>query len=203
MKARALLLSILILGVPGPAALSQQADGGLVVLKFSWSKERIRPRASVSPLASQDELVQQSRRERDLAAARNAADIGRANVIETQIIRDNEAKAKARQTAQPRDGYKYNATLRNEGVKTIKSIDWDYIFIDPITQQEVARHQFTSDETIKPGKSKEVSVLYLIPPVKTVSAGMLAKKNPTPFMEHVVVARIQYSNGSVWQRPPD
>lgn len=202
MKARALLLSILILGVPGSAALSQKADGsGLAVLKFSWYKERLRPRPSVSPLASQDELVQQSRRERDLAAARNAADVGRANVIETQINRDNAAKAKARETQLPRDGYKYNATLRNEGLKTTKSIDWDYIFIDPNTRQEVSRHQFTSDEVIKPGKSKEVSVLYLIPPVKTVNAGMLAKKNPTPFTEQVVVARIQYSDGSVWQRP--
>ena len=95
MKARALLLSMLILCAASPAAFSQDAGGGLVVLKVSWDKERIRPRPSVSPLASQDELVQQSRRERDLAAARNAGDNGRANVIETQITRDNDAKAKA------------------------------------------------------------------------------------------------------------
>ncbi len=200
MKARALLLSMLILSAASPAAFSQDA-GGLVVLKVSWDKERIRPRASVSPLASQDELVQQSRRERDLAAARNAGDNGRANVIETQITRDNDAKAKARQTEPPRDGYKYNVTLRNDGQKTVKSIDWDYIFIDPNTQQEVSRHQFTSDETIKAGKSKEFGVLYLIPPVKTVSARILSKKDPMPFTEQVVVMRIKYSDGSVWQHP--
>ena len=92
-------------------------------------------------------------------------------------------------------------TLRNEGRKIVKSIDWDYLFIDPITEQVVARHQFTSDETIKPSKQKEISVLYLIPPVKTVDAAMLAKKEPMPFTEQVVLARIQYSDGSSWQHP--
>lgn len=201
MKARALLLSMLILGVASPAALAQDAGGGLVVLKFSWDKERIRPRASVSSLASQDELIRQSQRERQLAAARNSSDKAAAARIETQINNHEDAIAKARQTAASRDGYRYKVTLRNDGVKMIKSIDWDYLFFDPITQQELARHQFTSDETIKPGKSKEVSVLYLIPPVKTVSAGMLTKKEPMPFTEQVVIARIQYSDGSVWQHP--
>jgi hypothetical protein len=85
-------------------------------------------------------------------------------------------------------------------VKTIKSIDWDYLSLDPTTQKEVARHPFTSDETIKPGKHKEISVLYLIPPVKLVNARMLNKKD-LPFTERVAVARIQYSDGSSWQHP--
>jgi len=201
MKVPALLLSMLILTGSSPAALPQDPGSGVAVIKFSWEKERIRPRPSVSPLASQDELIQQSRRERDLAAARNSADKGRAGQIETQIINHQEATAKARDQELPRDGYRYIVTLRNDGEKTVKSIDWDYIFVDPMTQQEVARHQFTSDETIKPGKSKQFWVLYLIPPVKTVSARMLNKKDPMPFTEQVVVARVTYSDGSIWPHP--
>ncbi len=201
MKARALLLSMLILGMASPAAITQDAGGGLVVLKFRWDKERIMPRASVSSLASQDELIRQSQRERQLAAARNSSDKATVTRIETQIGNHDEAIAKARQTAASRDGYRYKVTLRNEGLKTIKSVDWDYLFLDPLSLLEVARHQFTSDESIKPGKSKEVSVLYLIPPVKTVSAGMLNNKESMSFTEQVVVARIQFSDGSVWQRP--
>ncbi|MDQ3665828.1 MAG: hypothetical protein M3410_04350 [Acidobacteriota bacterium] len=159
------------------------------------------PRASVSSLASQDELIRQSQRERQLAAARNSSDKATVTRIETQIGNHDEAIAKARQTAASRDGYRYKVTLRNEGLKTIKSVDWDYLFLDPLSLLEVARHQFTSDESIKPGKSKEVSVLYLIPPVKTVSARMLNNKESMSFTEQVVVARIQFSDGSVWQRP--
>ncbi len=201
MRVRLFLLSALILSVASSATFSQDPGGGLVVLKFSWDKERIRPRPSLSPMASQDELIQQSERERQLAAARNASDRGKAGRLETQIINHDAAKMKAAQTPPPDDAYRYKVTLRNESTKTIKSIDWDYLFIDPMTGSEVARHQFTSDESIKTGRSKEVSVLYLIPPVKTVSAGMLSKKDPMPFTEQVVIARIQYSDGSSWQHP--
>jgi hypothetical protein len=67
--------------------------------------------------------------------------------------------------------------IHNAGAKTIKLVDWDYIFLDPNTRKEVARHQFTSDETIKTGQIKEVNVFYLAPPVKIITAEMLDKKN--------------------------
>lgn len=121
-------------------------------------------------------MIQQSQREQQLAAAKNAGDRGKVAKLETQISNHQKAAAQASQTELPRDGYRYKLTLQNDSIKTIKSIDWDYLFLDPITQQELAHHQFTSDETIKPGKSKEISVLYLIPPVKLVSAQMLNKK---------------------------
>jgi hypothetical protein len=91
--------------------------------------------------------------------------------------------------------------IHNAGAKTIKLVDWDYIFLDPNTRKEVARHQFTSDETIKTGQIKEVNVFYLAPPVKIITAEMLDKKNAPSFDERVVLIRIQYSDGSVWQHP--
>lgn len=194
------LLALIMICVATPAVLAQDSGSGIVVLKFSWDKERIRPRPSLTSLASQDELIQQSQRQQQLAAAKNVGDRGKVAKLETQISNHQKATAKASQTELPRDGYKYKVTLKNEGMKTVKSIDWDYLFLDPITQHELARHQFTSDETIKPGKDKEVSVLYLTPPVKLVTARMLNKKD-LPFTEQVVVARIQYSDGSSWQHP--
>jgi hypothetical protein len=146
-------------------------------------------------------LIQQSRREQQLAAARNASNKSAASKLETQISNHQKASVEASQTELPRDGYLYKLTLRNDGVKTIKSIDWDYLFLDPITQQELARHQFTSDETIKPGKRKEVSVLYLIPPLRTIPVQTLNKKDRARISEQVVVMRIQYSDGSFWQHP--
>jgi hypothetical protein len=204
MKMRTLLLSLIILCANGSiAVLSQEATttGEIEILNFSWTKERIRERPSMLPLASSGELIRQSRNEAQLAAARNSARIGEASKLETQITNDEQAKAKAGQTDPPNDGYKYIVKLRNNGNKVIKSIDWDYLFLDPDTGATVSRHEFTSDDTIKPGKSKEISVLYLIPPVKTVSAKMLSKKNSAKFKEQVVLMRIQFSDGSVWQHP--
>ena len=170
---KATILALLIICTAISAVLAQEPSSGIVVVKFSWHKERIRPRPSLAPLASQDELVQQSRREQQLAAARNSANKPAATKLETQIRNHQRATAEAQQTELPRDGYKYNVTLRNDGVKTVKSIDWDYLFLDPLDQHILARHQFTSDETIKPGKSKQVSVLYLVPPVKSVNVRLL------------------------------
>jgi hypothetical protein len=194
------LVALLITFALSPALPAQDDGGGVKVLKCSWETVRIRPRPSQASLASQGELVQQSQREQQLAAAKNAGDRGKVAKLETQISNHQKATVDARQTELPRDGYRYKVTLRNDGAKTIKSIDWDYLFIDPTTNQELARHQFTSDETIKPGKNKEISVLYLVPPVKLVSAGSLNNKS-RPLTEQVVVAQIQYSDGSTWRHP--
>ena len=176
------------------------AQDPLTVVKCSWEKERIRPRPSMASLASQDELIQQSRREQQLAVARNAQAKGTAARLETQNTNHQEAKIKAQQTELPRDGYRYKVTLRNDSIKTIKSVDWDYVFVDNTTNQELSRHQFTSDEIIKPGKSKEISVLYLKPPVKTVDARSLKKKEKDSMTGRVTIARLQFSDGSVWQQ---
>jgi hypothetical protein len=201
MKARTLLLSLIILCATGSVAAFSQETGEIEILSFSWTKERIRERPSMVTLASSDELIRQSRRDTQLAAARNSARKGEEGKLQTQITNDEQAVAKVRQTAPPDDAYRYVVKLRNNGSKVIKSIDWDYLFIDPDTNSLVSRHQFTSDDTIKPGKSKEVGVLYLNPPVQTVSAKMLSKKNLAKFKEQVVLMRILYSDGSIWQHP--
>ena len=199
MKACMLMLLIVVAGVTAPAQ-TQDAGGGVAVLKYSWERETIRRKASMASMASVDELVQQSQRERQLAAARNTND----RLVATRIERENEMRDQAAVKAnQGRsiEGYRYRLTLRNDSSKTIKSIDWDYVFIDQAAQQLVARHQFTSDETIKPGKTKEIYVLYLTPPVRTVSTERLASKEPLPYTEHIVIARLVYSDGSIWQHP--
>ncbi len=195
------LVALLVFCASSPAVLAQAGGSDVVILKCSWQKERIRPRPSLASLASRDELIQQSQREQQLAAAKNVGDRGKVAKLETQISNHQKATAQASQTELPRDGYRYKLTLQNDSVKTIKSIDWDYLFLEPITQQELAHHQFTSDETIKPGKRKEVSVLYLIPPLKTISVQTLNKKDPARISEQVVVVHIQYSDGSFWQHP--
>lgn len=181
------------------SAILAQDDSNLVVLKCGWQKERIRPRASSVGYASQDELVLQSQRQQQLAAARNSRNVGQEVRLETQITNHEKAKVEATQTDLPRDGYRYKVTLRNDGTKSTISIDWDYLFIDPATQQVIGRHQFTSDESIKPRKNKEISVLYLSTPIKTINAKTLSEKRAS-LIEQVVIMRVQFSDGTVWQR---
>lgn len=176
-------------------------DSALVVVKYSWERERLMSPSSVAPLMSQEELMQQSRRERQLAVARNSSNRAVATQIETETLRHENATAKASETRPPKDGYRYKVTFRNDSTKVIKSIDWDYLFFDPETEEILRRHEFTSDESIKPGKTKEISVLYLNPPLKMVTLRMLVKKDPLPAKEQVSVARVVYADGTVWERP--
>jgi hypothetical protein len=200
MKVRMLFLAIALYSLAAIPTFSQaQPPQPLAIVKLSWERERLTLNPSMAPLASAEELAETSRRERQLAAARTANDTGRAGKLETDTINHTAATAKAREGELPRDGYRYKVTLRNDTDKIVKSVEWDYLFIDPTSNEIAMRHQFASDETIKPGKTKEISVLYLVPPVKTVTVRMLVKKDPLPFSEKVVIARVRFADGSTWQ----
>lgn len=202
---RVLCFLLLISALPGAQQAQQPLNAAepapLTVVNFSWRKERLPgwEKASVASSAgTYDAMRERVDNERRIQQARNTgnkAELGRREGA-AKMLEDAVAK-EAHKAGRPRDGYRYKVVLANTSLKTVSLVDWDYVFLDPNTQEVIARHQFTSEEKIKPGKSKEVSVLYLTPPVKTVSAEILTRKEPR-LIEHVVVMRIEYSDGSIW-----
>src|SRR6185295_13628740 len=139
MKPAAIILVLLCAGV----VCAQQP--GVEVVKFNWSKERIGwERDPFSgPIENFDEVRARQRNERRIEDAK------RGNSAEIDKIR-REAKADAANIAtqhkatQSRYVFVYKTTIKNSGDKAIKSIDWDYIFIDRATQTETGRQQFKS-----------------------------------------------------------
>ena len=75
------------------------------------------------------------------------------------------------------------------------------MFVDSATGLELARHQFTSTKTIDAGKSKELSFMLSSPPTKRISVSALNKNERSGLADQVVVVRVQYADGSVWQLP--
>lgn len=194
----------------GSAAQAQQAPApegppGLTVLKCGWARELIpgwEKRGGGGP-EPYEIMIARLANEQQLQRARNAGDkasIARgeraAKVYEkaTNAAADKQAKSPER----TRFGYRYKVSVRNGGEKAIKSIDWDYVFLDPLTQAEVERHQFTSDGKIGPGKEKEFSVFHLAPPTRTVSAQTGSRKDAPPFLERIVLVRVEYADGTAW-----
>jgi len=137
--------------------------------------------------------------ERRRERAQAAGNIGEANRIEREARA--EQVLKARPPAPPRYAFLYEISVKNTGAKTIKEIDWDYVFLDAATGQELSRRQFTHTEKIGPGKSKELSLLIPSPPTQQISVYSLGKKERDGLNEQVVIIRVTYSDGSVWQRP--
>lgn len=100
-------------------------------------------------------------------------------------------------------GYLYQVTVRNTGQKEIKAVSWQYIFTDPLDHSIVARHRFSSKSKIAPGKEKKLDEFALSPPTNVVNAKSVANNPEQPLIEQVEITRIEYTDGSVWERPAE
>ncbi|MDX6696377.1 MAG: hypothetical protein QOF02_3980 [Blastocatellia bacterium] len=99
------------------------------------------------------------------------------------------------------NGYRYQATLRNTGTRTIKALEWEYVFTDTIDQNIVTRHRFRTRTKIAPGKEKNLNELSKAAPTSVINARAVEKNPSQPFTEQVIITRILYTDGSVWERP--
>jgi hypothetical protein len=182
---------------------TQSAATELEVVKFSWSKERLNWQQNPfgGPNENFHEMQFRSRSEKRVSDAKrggNSAEISKA---------EKEAKADAaiiqaqRQDAgPPRYGFIYKTTVKNSSLKKIKEIDWDYVFFDAITGEELGRREFSSVSSIAPGKSKELSFMVPTPPTKRISVYSLDRKERAGIQEQIVIVRIIYEDDTVWQK---
>lgn len=93
--------------------------------------------------------------------------------------------------------YVYRAKVKNTGAKTIRAIDWGYTFLDPETQQELGRHLYSTKIKIRPGQNNELVGRSAKPQTSTVNVKNAGKE----LGEQVVIYRVEYDDGSVWQPP--
>lgn len=206
MKFISLPFSFLVVTLASNAQTPTTSIGGapdLQVVKFSWSKERINWEQNPfgGPNENFHEMQFRARSEK------RASDARRANSPDASKL-EKEARADAaiiqaerQRKGPPRYTFLYRTSIKNSSEKTVKEIDWDYVFLDAVTGEEMGRRQFTSVETIGPGKSKELSFMLPAAPTQRISVYALDKKERIGFGEQVVILRVKYTDGSVWQVP--
>ena len=184
-----------------PAAAAGPSD--VEVVKHSWGKERLNWEGDPfgGSVENFDDLRRRFADMRRIDRARGTGNIGEAKKVENEMRA--EQVIKARPPAPPRYAFRYVASFRNTGAKTIKQIDWDYVFFDAATNQMVGRIELGSDDKIEPGKKKEVSFFLPTPPARTVSVQSLNSKERQGLIEQIVLMRVVYADGTVWQRPPE
>ena len=195
-------LPLLLLLVAIPVAGQTTDPSGVEVLRFNWSKERLGWEGNPfsGPIENFDEVRARTRNEKRIEDAKrgNSADIDRIR----REAKADAANIEAQHKNPPsRYAFIYKATVKNTTTKTISSIDWDYIFLDRAEQSELGRQMFTSDEKIGPGKSKELTVAINKPPTQTISVTSLNTKERDGLIGQVVIVRLLFTDGSVWQRP--
>jgi hypothetical protein len=175
---------------------------GTSILKFSWSKERFGWEQDPfgGPIENFDEMRVRARNEKRVMDAKkggNGSDLSRA---ERDARTDEALISSIHKNTNARYAFVYKLLLQNNDARPIKSIDWDYVFFDVSTERELGRRQFTSVEKIGPGKTRELKFFIPTPPTKTISINALNKHEREGLHEAVVIVRVEYADGSFWQR---
>jgi hypothetical protein len=207
MKVLLLLPLLLVFGSPIQNPKSS-SDGSLVtVLGFKWSRTRQTPKtpdpAATAPPTPAPEMLainknfQKQARMNDPTWARdpNEDTIDARSAALEKNVRDARApKAKSVDT------FEYLVKVQNASKKVVEILFWEYQFTDPTDSANVARRQFLCGVNIKPDKEKELQAFGLSGPTDVVSVGELANGSGKEFQEKVVINRVEYADGSVWQR---
>jgi hypothetical protein len=201
-----LLLLSLILFSFSPLQNTQSSDEGsdIVVNGFKWFKnrqtvERTEP-VTVPPAAAMtqnDRNFERNKRVNDPVGARdpNADTIdARSAAIEKNV---QESRSPTRKTIH---GFAYQAKIQNKSTKAIEIVFWEYQFREASSPTNVVRRQFLCGVKIKPNKEKELHAFSLSGPSDVISVGSLGNKSGNIFQEQVVINRVEYADGSIWQR---
>lgn len=195
-----MLLHLLVL----PGQDGNVSDGSPVtVLAFKWSKSRQAgakaETASVAPAATV--IASDKNFERNVRAIEPAArdpkldsPDGRRDAMEKSVQDARTPKSS------PVDGFAYRVKVQNSSAKVIEVIFWEYQFIDSSDVTKITRRQFLCGVNVKPQKEKELQAFSMSGPINVISAESLSGKSGNPYQEKAVINRVEYADGTIWQR---
>jgi hypothetical protein len=206
---KTLLLLPLLFGLGSPAQNPRNsADDCLVrVVGSKWSRTRqagktpdAAPTTPATPAPEMSSINKNYARQARMNDPRGARDPnddtidGRSAALEKIV---QEARAPKSRSV---DAFSYLVKVQNASRKVVEILFWEYQFIDPSNPANVSRRQFLCGVNIKPDKEKELRALSFSGPSDIVSLGELANAAGKEFREKVVINRVEYADGSTWQR---
>ncbi|HSE30152.1 MAG TPA: hypothetical protein VLA93_01105 [Pyrinomonadaceae bacterium] len=193
-----LILALLVLPVP-----QSQETSSLSVVSFKWAKtkqaedkiEVFNP-APAPAMIPQNKNFSRNVRMNEPPGARDPNQDtvdGRSAALEKSV---QESRARPPRTI---DAYSYKVKIQNPTSQSVDILFWEYQFIDRAKPENMTRRQFLCVANIKPGKDKEIQALSLNGPTDVVNVDSLAN-GANPFDEKIVINRIEWGDGSIWQR---
>ena len=193
---------LLILLHPGqnPATTAENFPVEILSFKFYKTrqvKEKTDPTETgpVAATISGDRNAERNRRANPTPGERDPYDDtvdARSAALERSVQESRAAK--------PVDGFAYRAKVQNASAKVIEILFWEYQFVDSTNPAIMSRRQFLCAVNIKPAKEKEIQAFSLSGSSDVVSVGALANKAGSPFQEKAVINRVEYADGTIWQR---
>ena len=177
--------------------LAQSSDPlDVIVLEKSWYREVQHPGRDPNPLQPNEEQERLARAQKAVIR-RNAESLPNQPTEERMpIVIGPPLPAKMARSIT----YVYKITVKNTGAKTTKAIYWEYEFLDPDSQEVMGHRRIASKAKISPGQSRELERRFYTQPTRLVASDKLDRKYRDQFTERVIIHRIQYTDGSAWQR---
>ncbi|HEX8500660.1 MAG TPA: hypothetical protein VF659_08720 [Pyrinomonadaceae bacterium] len=201
---RTLLLLPLLLA-PFPPLQDGAGDGSaLEVVAHKWTKSRqvvekpdTQGSAPAPAMTTANKNFERNRRINDPAGVRDP----NADTLDSRSAAMDKAVREARSPKTVEvDGFAYKVKVRNAGPKVIEVLFWEYQFEEAADPSNLGRRQFLCGVNIKGGKEKELLAWSASGPNGAISVDSLANRAASPYRERVVVNRIEYADGSIWQR---
>ncbi len=206
MKTLFLLPLLLMFVAPGQNPTASP-EVSVAVLGFKWSRTHQAAKtpdpAATAPATPAREMLpinknfQREARANDPRGAKDPNEDtidGRSAAMEKIVQESRTPKAKAV------DNFEYLVKVQNESKKVIEILFWEYQFIDRTNPANVTRRQFLCGVNIKPNKEKELQAFGLSGPSDVISVENLSNAPGNVFQEKVVINRVEYADGSTWQR---
>jgi hypothetical protein len=195
-----LAVSLLLISLPQSTDTSD-----VVVLTYKWAKTRQVMEKTEAPnsapavdaMAPQNRVRQRNARVNAPPGERDPNQDtleGRSAAIEKNVQESRTPQSK------PVDAFSYKVKFQNKSAQLVEILFWEYQFIERASPSNITRRQFLCAANIKAGKDKELVAFSLSGPSDVVSVNTLAKNGDKPFDEKVVVNRVEYGDGSIWQR---
>jgi hypothetical protein len=199
-----LLLPILLI----PLSLNQDPivdeNAPVAVLSFKWSKDRrsieyadtTGPTTPAPAMIPANKTFERQRRINDPAGVRDP----NADTLDGRSAELDRITQESRESKPRIDGFTYQVRIQNKSARTIKAVFWEYQFKENANPGNLSRRQFVCRVSVKPEKTKDLEIFTLNPPTSVVSVGTLVKKPSNEFEESVIINRLEYEDGSAWQR---
>lgn len=194
-------LLLLLLIFSASSLCKAQEASNLSVVSFSWSRYYRElndepswdepPSPARAPMSDADKKVVE-RRYGDLMRSKELKKVEREAVVDAK---------------RPGAEYLYKVKVENTSSKAIRILFWEYQVTETAAPENVTHRQFLCAVKIKAEEKKGLTAYSAAPPTNVVSAKSLGKGFQQSFQEKALINRIEYADGSVWQRaewePPD
>ncbi|HMH45726.1 MAG TPA: hypothetical protein VK557_19720 [Pyrinomonadaceae bacterium] len=199
-----LLLLFLLFCTPAYAQTNAPDDEKIpvVIVSASWGRERQSSdkavQSAVGPapaMTKNNRNFERQKRVNDPAGMRdpNADTVdARASELERIVQQSREAE--------PVDGYLYQVRIHNVSPKLIQNIFWEYRFIEVGNAANVTQRPFLCGGEIKPERQKDLQIFSLVGPSEVVNVKSSGKDAGKTFRAAVIINRVEYSDGTYWER---